>query len=160
MKYQLASLLLAVAACSSQTSTVVASDSMVAVNNARVELVEQGGIAALESSRIVRHDDRFFSYVQRHLCGTGNCGAPIDTAAGSLSPAAADSLFGIVLAASPLTLNEDYGTTKGGADMVAYTLTVFTLAGTRTIHADDGTMPAPMRRIINAVHGIVGAARK
>jgi hypothetical protein len=44
--------------------------------------------------------------------------------------------------------------------MMGYTVRVTSAGKTKTIHADDGTMPPPMRRIIDAVrHTIAGARR-
>jgi hypothetical protein len=45
----------------------------------------------------VRHDDRAFLITQRHLCSSA-CGAPLDSANGTLAVGAADSLFSIVAA--------------------------------------------------------------
>lgn len=84
----------------------------------------------------------------------------MDSASGQLSPSAADSLFTIIVAASPFSLSGDYGHTANSADMVTYTLTVTLPSGTKTIRADDGTMPPPMRRIVEGVHGVISAARQ
>ena len=132
---------------------------MQAFNGARLELVEEGDIAALSTTRTVRHDDRAFSFVRRQICAA-NCPAPMDSASGTLSFAAADSLFNIVWNAQPGTLKDDYGPTPNSADMVTYTLRIVFANETKTIRADDGTMPAAMRQIVDAIHGIVTAARK
>lgn len=128
------------------------------LNGAKLDLIADGGIAALHVSYSVDHDTRLFAYSQRHICST-NCGAPLDTASGTLSPAAADSLFSLVWAESPYRLRDDYGKTANAADMMTYTLSL-TFDGTaKTIRADDGTMPDAMRKIVDAARGIVSAAR-
>jgi hypothetical protein len=43
--------------------------------------------------------------------------------------------------------------------MITYTLRVIFDSGTKTIRADDGTMPAAMRKMVDALHGIVAAGR-
>jgi hypothetical protein len=124
-----------------------------------VEVVAEGGFAALATNHLVRHDDRFFVFTQRHIC-SANCPAPMDSASGMLAPSAADSLFGVILSQSPFELKDDYGPTKGGADMMSYTVRITSAGKTKTIHADDGTMPPPMRRIVDAVRQTIASARR
>ena len=128
-------------------------------NGAKVEVTREGGIAALAINHVVKHDDRAFVYTMRHLCGT-TCGAPLDSASGALSAAAIDSLFNIVLAQDPFSLKDDYGTSRGAADMMEYTVRVTTGGNVKTIRADDGTMPEPLRRIVQSVTEIVSAGRR
>ena len=128
------------------------------LSGAKLELVAEGGIAALQLKYSVDHDTRAYAYSQRHLC-SDKCGAPLDSASGTLSPAAADSLFNIVWAESPSSLRDDYGTTLGAADMMTYTLGVTFEGNTKKVRADDGTMPEPMRRIVDATRGVITAAR-
>ena len=123
-----------------------------------VEIHGQSFFAAILTDRVVRHDDRFFLYTRRQLCGQ-TCGAPMDSVTGTLSPAATDSLFNVVWAQSPFTLRDDYGTTNGAADMISYTLRMTFDGTTKTIRADDGTMPPPMRQIVDAIRGTISAAR-
>jgi hypothetical protein len=149
----------ALIACSNPATTGMLIDDFGSFNGAKVELTEQGGIAALSSTRVVRHDDRSFSYAQRRICST-SCAAPLDSASGALSPAATDSLFTIIFAASPYQLKDDYGTTRNSADMVSYSLRFTSDRGVKTIRADDGTMPPQMRRIVEGVHGTISAARQ
>ena len=125
----------------------------------KIELTEEGGIAALSMRRVVRHDDRFYLYTQSRLCGS-TCQPASDSASGTLSAAATDSLFGAVLAEHPNSLEDDYGTTRNAADMMTYTLRITFGDATKTIRADDGTMPPGMRRILAAVHATISAARK
>lgn len=128
------------------------------LNAARIHLVVQGGIAALQLEYSVDHDTRAYAYSQRHICAD-KCGAPIDSASGTLTAAVADSLFNLVWAESPYRLRGDYGTTPNAADMMTYSVTVTFEGNTKKITADDGTMPDPMRRIVQATTGIVAAAR-
>jgi len=164
MKVTISSLLIAatLAACARRDPTSPGPariDNATSMNGARLELVEEGGIAAFLTTQTVRHDDRAFTFVRRHIC-SANCPAPLDSASGSLSVAASDSLFNIVANAQVGTLKDDYGATAGGADMITYTLRVVSDNQTKTIRADDGTMPSAMRKIVEGIHGIVAAARK
>jgi hypothetical protein len=150
-----------VAACS-HTGTVsgpIAVDNFGSLNEAVVDVSAEGGIAALSVSHHVVHDSRAYVYRQRHLCAQ-NCGAPLDSASGTLGAGVTDSLFNIVLAESPFDLKDDYGITAQAADMMFYTLTVKANGVTKTIRADDGTMPPPMRRIVASVRDVIAAARK
>ena len=149
-----------VAACSNDTlteSTQLRGDQ--ANGGSKVEIISEGGIAALDIRHVVRQDDHFFVYTQRHLCNN-NCAAA-DSASGSLSAAASDALFKTVFAQSPFDFKDDYGTSRGAADMMEYTIRI-TVGGdaVKTIRADDGTMPEPLRRIVSAVRETVSAARK
>jgi hypothetical protein len=149
------------AACS-RAGTIngpVAVDNVGSFNNASVSITAEGGIAALRIMHSVSHDDRAFTYSQRHLC-TQTCGAPMDSASGTLTPAMTDSLFNIVLAQSPFSLKDDYGITGQAADMMVYAMTVRADGRTKTIRADDGTMPPPMRQIVSSVRDVIAAARK
>jgi hypothetical protein len=164
MRNQLRSLLLlsVVTACTHRdptSSPAVRVDDFGVLNGAKIELVEEGGIAGLVTDRIVRHDDRFFLYTQRHACGQ-TCGAPLDSATGTLSASAADSLFSVVWAQSPFNLKDDYGNTASAADMFIYTLRMTFDGTTKTIRADDGTMPPQMRQIVDVLRGTISAARK
>lgn len=136
----------------------VANDQFGTLNGAVVELESSGGFAALATVYHAAHDDRSYAYAQRRVCST-NCGAPLDSASGTLAPNVADSLFSIVVAASP-QLEPEYGRTAGGADMLDYTLRMTMEGRTKTVHADDGTMPDAMRRVVDALRGVVAAERK
>ena len=127
-------------------------------NGARVEILAQGGFAALDVKDAASHDDRSYVHVQRHICAQ-NCGAPMDSSSGVMSAAASDSLFNIVLEQARLLDKTDYGVTKGGADMMSYTLRVTAGGSTRTVTADDGTMPDAMRRIVDGLRTSIATAR-
>jgi|SRR5215213_10274581 len=163
MRRQLVSIFLlstAIAACAGRNPTAaeLATDGFGNLSAAKIELVEEGGIAALLTNNVVRHDDRAFVYTRRHICNNG-C-APLDSAAGTLSPSATDSLFSIAWSQGPFALKDDYGPTKGGADMITYTLHMTFDGKTKTVRADDGTMPEQMRQIVSAIHGTISAARR
>jgi hypothetical protein len=161
MRISVLALLAALAACS-HSGTVngpIAVDNVSSFNNASVSIAAEGGIAALSIKHQVSHDDRSYVYAQRHLCAQ-SCGAPMDSASGTLTPAVADSLFNIVLAQSPFSLKDDYGITGQAADMMVYTVKITTNGITKTIRADDGSMPPPMRQIVASVRDVIAAARK
>jgi hypothetical protein len=139
----------------------VRTDAFGSLNGATLELRETGGFAALETDYRVNHDTRAFVMVRRHICSSAsNCGAPLDSASGTLSGGAADSLFTLVWAASPSSLADDYGATRGGADMVTYALQTTFEGRRKSTQADDGTMPPAMRRMVEGIHGVVAAASR
>jgi hypothetical protein len=155
----LSGLALGTAACSSTTATsTVSFDDFGSFNGARVEVVAEGGIAALSQIDRIDHDSRGFVHVMRHLCAT-NCGAPMDSAQGIISAAAADSIFNILLSRKIL-YKEDYGSTRGAADMMEYTVRITSGGTTKTIKGDDGSIPDSLREVISAIRGAVSAARK
>ncbi|HMA24356.1 MAG: protealysin inhibitor emfourin [Gemmatimonas sp.] len=155
-------LLAAVAGCTHRdptTSPAIRVDDFGALNASKIELVAEGGIAALLITDVVRHDDRFYLHTIRHLC-TQTCAAPLDSATGTLSASAADSLFSLVWAQSPFSLKDDYGTMNVAADAMTYTLRMTFDGTTKTVRADDGTMPPQMRQIVDVLRGTISAARK
>ena len=153
--------LFAIAACGGTKSglePVVPLNDFGTFNAGRIEIVVTGGFAALWHTEIVTHDDRRFVDMLRQIC-TSKCAAPLDSASGTLSAAATDSLFNIALA-NIAGLKDDYGTPNVATDAGAYRLTVSNISGTKTVVADDVTMPPPMRAIVDAVRGTISAARK
>jgi hypothetical protein len=151
---------LALGACAggSTASPSLRTDTFGTLNGARIELTAQGGIAGLATSWRVTHDDRSYSFVRRHICGT-TCAAPLDSASGTMAAAAADSLFTVVWGLGPAGLKDDYGLTPGAADMFEYSLRVTFDGTTKTVHADDGTMPPAMRQIVTTLGGTIDSAR-
>jgi hypothetical protein len=127
------------------------------LNGASLELTAVGGFAGIQVHQLVRHDDRMYVATTRGICSTA-CRPPIDSASGTFSPSVSDSLFNIAWQQGPFSLKDDYGPTKGGADMLTYTLKVTFNARTKSITADDGTMPAPMRAIVAAMRETITAA--
>ena len=155
--------LLAAALCGCSSAAVVSesprTDNLPTFNGATINVLAEGGFAALAVRHMVTHDDRKYLYTNRHLCAQP-CGAPLDSASGTLAPGAADSLFNIVLTQNPFALKDDYGTTRNGADMFSYTVQISAEGKSKTVRFDDGTMPDEMRAILEAVEGIVAAARR
>lgn len=123
-----------------------------------VEVVAEGGIAALSIRDRVDRDSRAWVHVTRHLCAD-TCTAPTDSASGVLPGPTVDSLFNGVLA-QKIQFKDDYGTTHGAADMMDYTVRITSNGSTKTIRADDGTMPDALRQIIVAVREATAGARK
>ena len=161
MRISLVALAAFAAACSN-TGTAggpVAVDDFGSFNKATVDVTAEGGIAALSSRHRVAHDDRGYVYVMRHLCAQ-NCGAPLDSASGALAANVTDSLFNIVLEQARLLTKDDYGITGQAADMMVYTLTISANGTVKTVRADDGTMPPPMRQIVSSVRDVIQGARK
>jgi hypothetical protein len=149
-----------IVACSGRSPTDASQTQLEGTKSgSKVEVIAEGGIAGLDIRHVVSQDDRFFVYTQRRLC-TNNCAAS-DSASGTLSVAASDALFNLVFAQLPFDLKNDYGTSRGAADMMEYTIRI-TIGGdaVKTIRADDGTMPEQLRRIVSAVQSTVSAARK
>lgn len=149
----------ALTGCGASTGIAAAGDDFASFNGASVQVVAEGGVAALRLTQNVEHDTRKYASVQRHIC-TNDCQAPIDSVSGVLAANAADSLFTIVLAQQPFSLRDDYGTTNGAADMMVYTIRITAGGNVKTIRADDGTMPPPLHQIVDAVRGTIAAARQ
>lgn len=121
---------------------------------AKIEIQQDGGIAGLSTRWVVDRDTHSYAYSRRHVCDR-NCGVPLDSAGGTLTPTVTDSLFQLVLAQNPLALQEEYGLTRNAADMMSHTLR-FTSGGiSKSTHADDGTAPPEMRQIIQIVRATV-----
>jgi hypothetical protein len=127
---------------------------------ADVELVGTGGLGGFMTRSLVRGSGPSFLYTMHRICSVPNCQAALDSATGGLRRSASDSLFATIDAAAPWNLKDDYGITVGGADMVTYTMRVTIGDRTKTVRADDGTMPEPMRRIAEALRATIAAARR
>jgi len=127
------------------------------LEGSHVEVVAEGGIAALSVTDRVDRDARTFVHVTRHLCDR-NCQAPMDSASGVAPATTVDSLFNGVLA-QKYNFKDDYGITGQAADMMVYTVKITSNGSTKTIRADDGTMPGALRQIVAAVRATIAAAR-
>lgn len=146
------------AACSSSTPTADLGD--LASMSATIEITANGGIAALHTADRIDYASHEFVHVQRHICNDLCDGvAPLDSARGTVAAARADSLFNAVLAKKN-SFKDDYGTTQNAADMMLYTVRITSDGSTKTIRADDGTMPDALRQIVSAVRAAIDAARK
>jgi hypothetical protein len=150
-------LLAALAGCSSTTATVNLDD-FGNFNGAKVEVLAEGGIAALSQLDRIDHDSRSFVHITRHIC-SNSCGAPLDSAQGVIKAAASDSIFNVLLARK-IAYQNDYGTTRNAADMMTYTVTITSGGTSKTIRGDDGTIPGSLREVISAIRGAVSDARK
>lgn len=146
----------ALAACSSASPDRITDPG--SLSGAKIQVLGEGGIAAIAVNHRVSHDDRAYVYTLGHLCNQ-NCGAALDSSSGTLSAAVTDSLFHIVLDQARLLSKDDYGTTRGAADLLEYTVRITAGGTVRTIVFDDATAPEPMQKIVQAVRGIVDAAR-
>lgn len=151
-------LLGAASACATASPTLDPTADRAALRGAEVEIDAQGGIAALATMQRVDHDTRSFTATQRRICGN-SCGAPLDSASGTISEHAADSLFTLVLQSSQTLTSDDYGATRNGADMMAYTIRISFAGQTRTIRGDDGSVPDAAHQIINVVRQTISTAR-
>jgi hypothetical protein len=127
---------------------------------AEIQVDGTGGIAALSTHTLLRHDSGSFVFVRRAICAGANCAAPLDSASGTLGGAATDSLFAQIERSALFDLADDYGATVGGADMVSYTVRVQLGGRTKTIRADDGTMPEALRRVDDAIREAISVARR
>lgn len=147
-----------VAATACATSGPTMDSDAGSLNGAKVEISAEGGFAALAVRQHVEHDTRSFAFSQRRLCGT-TCGAPTDTASGTLAASATDSLFNVVLEQARSLAKDDYGITRNGADMMTYTIRITADGRMRTIRGDDGSLPEAGRTLMNSVRAAISAAR-
>ncbi len=149
-------------ACAGTTATQagsVASKPQANFSGATIDVVQEGGFAALSIRRAVTHDDRRYVTSTRRMC-TSNCGAPTDSASGLLTAGAADSLFAAITAQDPFSLKDDYGVTKGSADMITYRVRITANGKSKSVRFDDGSMPEPMQKILLALQTTLFAARR
>jgi hypothetical protein len=130
-----------------------------AVARSSIQLISSGGIAVLYTLQVVHGSGPDFLTVNRTGCSIEGCQVLLDSASGVLSLDSAQALFAAVSAESPFTLADDYGVTTNGADMKSYVLTVTLDGRTKSIRADDGTMPPPMRRITDILRAAIAAGR-
>lgn len=143
----LAVVILGTAGCAASPTTD--SPSPIGDASPSIEVVATGGFTALSIRDFVDRDSRAFIHVNRHICGS-TCQAPIDSTSGIASAAAVDSLFDVVRA-QKIKFQDDYGITRNGADMMDYVVKIQSGGVTKTIHADDGTIPDALRQIVAAV---------
>jgi hypothetical protein len=125
-----------------------------------IELVAEGGLGGMMLRSLVRGSGPTFLQTTHRICSVPSCQAAIDSASGTIKAATADSLFATIERENPFTLKDNYGRTVGGADMFTYTLRVQIGDRTKTVIADDGTMPEQMRRISEALRATIAAARR
>jgi hypothetical protein len=149
------------AACSQAAPSAIVDDRALFRTSTRVEVQESGGFAALETDWVVDQESGRYLMTRRRICQGATCPPAMDSTSGTLDRAAADSLFAAIARDTTGLSAADFGTTRNGADMISYVLRVGVNGDTRIdARADDGTMPPPMYRIIQAVRATVTAARK
>jgi hypothetical protein len=152
-----AALVLAATAC----GTVLAADGEVPdpENPAALDVEATGGIAALRQHTHVDSATGHFSYTVARLCPPQETCPLVHSQEGVLTREAVDALFRRVMQPDFRQLRKDYGTTEYGADMMGYVVTIHANGLTRSISADDGTMPTILAQFIHDVSGVVLAAR-
>src|SRR3954470_17234846 len=114
-----AALISIVSACTTGTTMATQAGSVATkppsrFDGAKIDVVQEGGFAALAIRRAVTHDDRAYVTSTRQGCKP-NCAAPTDSASGTLTAGAVDSLFAAIVDQDPFSLKDDYGATSGGA---------------------------------------------
>jgi hypothetical protein len=129
-------------------------------SSSEVELVGEGGLAAFMTRHRVQGSGPSYLFTRHRICSVPSCQPALDSASGPLATRSADSLFAVIEGLNPFALKDDYGITVGGADMITYTLRVNIGGRSKTIRADDGTMPEAMRKITDALRATIDAARK
>jgi hypothetical protein len=137
----------------------VATQPQSSLSGAKIDVVQEGGFAALAIRRAVTRDDRAYVTSTRGLCNS-NCGVPTDSASGTLTAGATDSLFAAIVAQDPFSLKDDYGVTKGSADMFRYTVHITANGKSKSVRFDDGSIPEPMQKILLALQTTLFAARR
>jgi hypothetical protein len=145
-------------ACSSAGTSI---DSQATARaTSEIELVAEGGLGGMMLRSLVRGGGPTFLQTTHRICSVPSCQAAIDSASGTIKATTADSLFATIERENPFNLKDNYGRTVGGADMFTYTLRVQIGDRTKTVIADDGTMPEQMRRISEALRATIAAARR
>jgi hypothetical protein len=128
------------------------------LSGATIDISAEGGFAVQAVTHHVDHDTRAFAFSQRQLCGA-TCGAPSDSAAGTLAASTADSVFNVVLEQARSLRKDDYGITRHGADMMTYTIRLASSGRVRTIRGDDGSLPEAARTLVTTVYTAISTAR-
>jgi hypothetical protein len=128
--------------------------------NAEVEIVGVGGLGGFMTTSRVRRTGPDFLQTRHRICSVPQCQAALDSATGELNAEKANALFAEIDASDPFALRDDYGITRGAADMITYTMRVTIGGRTKTVQADDGTMPPAMRKIDSALRATIDAARR
>jgi hypothetical protein len=126
-----------------------------------IEVIADGGIAALHIVNRVDSATAQVQYSVGPMCPeTGSC-QPRDTLTGQLTREQVDALYLRAVDPEFRALRADYGTTTQGADMMGYTVIIRGNDRTRTLRADDGTMPSLLAQWVNDVRSaVVEAVRR
>ena len=153
---------LAITACST-TAATLGPDTAArapAYSTSEVEIDGEGGLGGFATHWFVSGSERSYLYTMHRICSVPNWQPAVDSASGAIAADAADSLSAQIDRSAPFSLSDDYGITVGGADMITYTVRITVGSRTKTIRADDGTMPVPVRRILDAVRTTITSARR
>jgi hypothetical protein len=144
-------------ACVTACGTVLAADGEVPDpdNPAAVDIEATGGIAALRQRTHVDSASGQFSYTVSRLCPEGDTCPLLHSQEGIVSRDEVDALFRRVMQPEFRQLRKDYGTTRNAADMMGFVVTIHANGLTRSIAADDGTMPTILAQFIHDVSGAV-----
>ncbi len=144
-----AALLAGAAACGAVTTAEeVAAD---VVSAPGIDVVADGGIAALHTMAHIDSATGAVYWVFRAICAPAvNC-TPNDSLSGTVTGSLVENLYGRAATPEFRALRRDYGLTVGSADMRSYTLVIRANGTSRTLQADDGTMPTLMAQFVNDV---------
>jgi hypothetical protein len=116
-----------------------------------IDVVADGGIAALHTMAHIDSATGAAYWVFRAICAPAvNC-TPNDSLNGKVTGGLVENLYARAATPEFRALRRDYGVTVGSADMRAYTLIIRANGTSRTLQADDGTMPTLMAQFVNDV---------
>jgi len=125
----------------------------------RLTIEREGGIGTFWIRKSVDGATGRYVATTHRICSVPQCQAAIDSASGTLPPAVVATLIGAVEEARLFSLRDDYGRTRGGADMMVHTLTTQLDGRDKSVRGDDGTLPDAARRVEAALHEAIAKAR-
>jgi hypothetical protein len=119
----------------------------------RVEAV--GGIAGMRIVSGIDSASRSAFWVNGPLCAPPGSCAPTDSLSGAVAAGVIDGLYARTSLPEFRALRADYGQTPNSADMFGYVVTIRGNGRTRTLQADDGSMPALLAQFVHDVSDAV-----
>lgn len=119
----------------------------------RVEAL--GGIAALHAIAEIDSAAASGAWSMGPICAEAMPCTARDTLVGDISRGVIDAFFVRTHAPEFRVLRADYGWSAHGADLRGYVVTIRANGRTRTLRADDGTMPTLMAQFVNDVNAAV-----
>ncbi len=132
-----------------------------AVSATRIDIRRDGGIAGLRTDLWADLVTGGFGTVTRRMCEAPSCPPPIDSVAGTLTRAQADALIARIAEADFFNLRDDCGVTANAADLFFYAVTIRRGGDSKTVRADDLSMPQPLARIVADLSRVFdGAGRR
>jgi hypothetical protein len=134
-------------------------DSVALGSRSGIAVRRTGGVAALQTDAAIDSASGRFVIVTRRLCVAPSCSPPLDSAVGTAPPENVRALFATVAREHALDLRSDYGTCTRCADQQEYTTTLHLDGRRKVVHADDGTIPAPLARVHDAFWRVIDVAR-